>query len=345
VIVLFNKIIMKKILVLMMLAVCVQAEMFGKKAEPAVVVLSDGTKVTEGQIVTIGKMSFPNHYNYIKTAYRYDEQNRRWLYSVVEKDLYGRQYVCRRLHTNTNIFYNDHIIANVVNNVSKATLLLLGSDESYQIDLLEAVRSGEIILSENPDKKNYREFTEELAFLNYLKLKSANLNDYKEEYLYRYMNDLYVKTHDDEFQYGDALKMAAQKMSSQLQSLNPDEVYSYKTVFMVGAYDDENKGFPIYLRDGYRTPVADVAYKERLILSKHIWKGLQREWLNFENVNILFYNISEFGFLKVDKDFAESFIRRRKDDWGTVKRDVYAKINFKVKELTDNDVKNMSKEQ
>ncbi|MBR6310402.1 MAG: DUF4852 domain-containing protein [Paludibacteraceae bacterium] len=328
---------MKKILVLMMLAVCVQAEMFGgfwnNASKNKFVVLESGDTLRVGDTLQVGVphknlMYGTDRYEFIKreggapsnTAIQYVQQ---------EKNIMFRKMIIRNVwHNEPTIFRNPVDVVEIGGNA-----LFSG----YFVDINNAIRYAEIALKMNDHPTNYQTMTDTLAFAFYVKDRENEIDKYMEEYAYRFQNDLFNKNIEDEFEYSRVLRLAKNELLSKMNALEYGKTYSVLTNLKVGNYDFKNHGFPLYDKRGY--PLEQDTLMLTIVHESGSRESNMKKFSLYGRLHLLLVNIKDFGFLQIAEDEANYFVKRRKNDWlNSVDREVYARINFKVKHLSENEL-------
>ena len=270
----------------------------------------DGTAFTELDTIILGSPYKGNYYSTIKEYYYNSKYSNG--YKKVNHNLTNLKVPIRSIHKNTAIFSDDVVILKVGNKgVLKA---------KYHINIEEAVKKGEvIILSKEKTKIVSTHIEDDLVFCNYVKQSGENIDGNKEEYLFRFKNDLYDKTHEDEFEYHSSLKKGKDELTIKLDSLSDSTVYYLNAELNFQQYDFENKGFPLNEKD--------IAFN----LLRRVSTFSSNSKAEYSKIVLKINNFANFAFLHMSPEDAKSLIARRKDTGGRVNRELYARIYFTVK--------------
>ncbi len=271
----------------------------------------DGSKFTEKDSITIGYPSgYNSSYKSIKEYY-YEGQYSNG-YREVKINLNSIKIPIINIYRSSEVFYNDKVIVKV----GEKGLL----KPKYHIDIETAVQNGEVIVKSNTKTSLISTFmSENLAFTNFHKLHGNTARADREEYLFRFQNDLYDKTHEDEFQFQSALKSAEKELTQLALTADTSTIYSIGTSVNLQKYDFDNEGFPINEKE--------ISFKLLSPVSR-IWNNSNRD---LKPIYLALDNFKNFTFLTISPESSESFITRRKDKYGNVDRKVFIKIFYKLK--------------
>lgn len=185
------------------------------------------------------------------------------------------------------------------------------SGYSLLININEAIKSGEIILSKKNDSfGECISFTDTVALLYKIIQKQKPVSDYSMEYLYRFKNENYKKFKQDEFELDNQKQMVNEQINTDIKTFNDSTVFVLKLELNFKNYDFQTQSFPI-----------DYIDKQ--------FEVIKSEFPQYTQTKIVFTNSSAFENLKMEKDNAGSLIKRRKDKYGNVNRKIYAKVYFK----------------
>jgi hypothetical protein len=165
-----------------------------------------------------------------------------------------------------------------------------------------------------PQGTDKDDLTEKVAFLYYVNGASSS-DEFIEEYLFRYMNDIYTQTKNDEFEYRKSLNIAKEQLIQNLEQVDSSKKFNTVVQLTLGNYDFERKGFPIQ----EDSPAYIVVPRGEYEMFKY-----------FNLISLAFSNFTSFQFFKISEDDASQLIKRRKDNFGNINREVYAVINFKI---------------
>jgi hypothetical protein len=136
------------------------------------------------------------------------------------------------------------------------------------------------------------------------------------------MNNLYDNTREDEFDYHNSLNQAKSELTNNLKKIDFNKQFSINTKLSIGNYNFENHGFLLNEEKLNFNLVEKV---------KTIFTNAKSE---YPPIDIVFPNFEDFRFLEIEPDYANSFLKRRKDDYGNIDREVYVKLNFNIVNLT-----------
>lgn len=280
----------------------------------------DGTVYKVGDSVLIG---FNTGYNYYDNISELHVDQYGSSYQDVKKDISFKKYKIKSVGKDANLadkLYEDE----------NTIFLTIGTrgyfKEEYYVILEDAIRSGEIVSRIIPENQrtNYKRFSDTLSLLYYIKTTIIPVDKFKEEYLYRYINDLYTKTKEDEFEYHNALQTSKKEIEKKIQLLDFNTSYSISTTLNLDNYDFEYNGFKI----------TNETLSFKLVKAKTSTWGAPND---YPAISIVFPNYDKFRFISVYPQYANSFVKRRKDKYGNVDREVYARINFKILNVDDSE--------
>lgn len=264
----------------------------------------DGIIYRVGDSVTIGINSGYKSYDDIKERYSSG-------YRDVKKNLAFKRYLIKSIRKGGELaekmyWDSDDILMRF------GTKGFLGED--YYARINNAIKSGEII-SRLPTEGNWienKKLNDSIAFAYFVKSTSIPTEKFSEEYLYRFMNDLYKSSHEDEFEYHNSISKAKKELASILPNVDFSIDFSLYTTFYLDNYDFENKGFLIR------------AENPKYEVTKAV------NWSKYPAIHIVFPEFEKYRFVSIDPEMANSYVKRKKDKYGDVDRKVYAKINYKI---------------
>jgi hypothetical protein len=304
---------MKKILLVLCLSVGISS--FAQNTDEYV---SNGISFKVGDTIQIGRPSSGGYYTYIK---KYSSNSGA---EMINYDLSSTKYVICDIHVTSSTiakaFYSEK--SRIISFCTKGFLGM-----TYYADIDEALKNGEIILDLDKALRDSKKvistepfttdrLTDELAYLSFLKgLRTLSLEQFAEEYMYRYMNALYTRTHDDEFDYRKALTVAKNQLMLGIEQVNFTNSFNIFIRMTLKNYDFENGGFPTDIKDN---PMYE------LIGEKWDFK------VSLNSIGLTFADFKKLQFVKIPENEAKSFLEKMKDRDGTVNREVFAKVNFKV---------------
>ncbi len=196
----------------------------------------------------------------------------------------------------------------------------LGEDYYARMDY--AIKSGEIVsrLPSKDDFLKYDKLNDSIAFAYFVKSTSIPTEKFSEEYLYRFMNDLYTNSREDEFEYHNSVSKAKNILNSILSNVDFSQNFSLYTTFYLDNYDFENKGFLIRAEDP-KYKVANDA-----------------NWPKYPSIYLIFPEFEKYRFVSIEPEFANSYIKRKKDKYGDIDRKVYARINYKIVDVDESKI-------
>lgn len=273
----------------------------------------DGSVFTEMDTITLGYHTGYNSYQSIREYY-YDSKYSNG-YKDVKISLNNLKLPIISIYQSSDEFNQLKTIVYV----GKKGFL----KQKYYIDIESAVQNGEVIVKSNDKTKLISSpISEELAFIYYHVLSNKTLNISKEEYLFRFKNDLYNKTREDEFEYHSALKTSSNEIQLKVSEVDTNKIYSINTTVNLQKYDFNSEGFPINEKDATILLLKDVS---------QIWYNSKED---YSQLSISFLNFKNFAFLSYPPEEAKGFISRRKDKYGNIDRKVYIKIFFTINKAT-----------
>ena len=177
------------------------------------------------------------------------------------------------------------------------------------IEIETALKNGEVI-TEDELAKRYKErelLNDSTAFIHFIKRFDGETNEFWKDWLYTYRNDVYNRTHEDEFEFYGVVNEAGEHLLEAAEKLDNTTVYSANIKVELDDYDFSSKSFKFLWKGG--------AFN---IFRPSIWCKCELDEINLE-----LSNLSEFETLPVPFEQAKSFISNRKDRYGRVDRDVY----------------------
>ncbi len=265
----------------------------------------DGTVFSTGDTVTVGYNSGYNHYQYIAE--------------------YGTSYD----RATTNLTLKKYAIKSVNETYSKVAAVFYDRAQriitfgkkgilgvSYYADINEALRSGEIVVKDNPNALQFDALADSVAFAYFVKELKEPVKQFREEYLQRYFPKIYSSNRNDEFEFQKSLAKGEKGLVQGIEHHNFSQPYRLLTRLNLESYDFEKGGFPLQ-EENLRLNVVIPGYR-----LDHAGP--------YPATDIVFPNFSAFRFVQVDENEANGLLKRRKDRYGSVNREVYATINFEL---------------
>jgi hypothetical protein len=311
---------MKKILLVLCLSVGVSS-----LAQNPDEYVSNGISFKVGDTIQLGRPASGKYYRYVKTPFQYGV-------TAVEKDLSSRKYAISSLHETSpkvaSAFYKEGRI------IAFGTKGFSG--ETYYADIEEALKSGEIVLDLGKALRDSKKtIPAELtttstlaggaAFLSFVKgLNTIAVAQFAEEYMYRYMNVLYTRTHEDEFDRRKALLIAKNQLALGTERIDFANDFSIDIRLTLKNYDFENEGFPTNITDNSVYQVVRFDGK-------------------FSDISVMFIDIKKLQFVEMPEDEAKQLLEKMKDSSGAINRKVFAKVSFKVTHSEDKSSKNANR--
>lgn len=281
---------------------------------PKEYVAFDNSIFTQGDSVFIGFYSGYKGFNYVVQSYynsKFDNGYRKLKGNVV-----GTK------HQILDIYKDDKAIFDTSAYVLEVGVNGLLKGYKLYININQAVKSGEVILSQSPLKEPNRSiqyYTDSVAFLYRVKQSNKPVSDFALEYLFHFNNKSYKKYRNDEFELDNQKQIATEEIKRKLDQVADSTTYCIDVNLKFDNYDFSSMSFPL---DGYN--------KSYIVL-----KTLNRNV--HPSTHIVFINQEEFSRVMVEKEIANGFIKRKKDRYGNVDRTVYAKVYFKNTDTPSNE--------
>ena len=184
------------------------------------------------------------------------------------------------------------------------------------IEIEAALKNGEVITEDELSKRyNQRELLDDsTAFIHFIKRFDGETNEFWKDWLYTYKNDVYDRTHEDEFEFYGVVNKAGEQLLEAAEKLDNTTIYSANIKVELDGYDFSSNSFKFLWKGG----------------SFNIFRSLMGCKCTLDKINLELSNLSEFETLPVPFEQAKSFISNRKDRYGRVDRDVYLWVNFKL---------------
>ncbi|MDR2813501.1 MAG: DUF4852 domain-containing protein [Prevotellaceae bacterium] len=305
---------MKKFLLVLCLSV--GGSSFAQDADEYV---SNGISFKVGDTIQLGRPSGGSFYAYIKKHSPSSGPE------MIHDNLSSRKYVICDIHVTSSTvvkaFYRDP--PRVISFCTKGFWAM-----TYYADIDEALKNGEIILDLDKALRDSKKvmpaelltedrLANEIAFLSFVKgLRTFSLEQFAEEYMFRYMNALYTRTHDDEFDYRKALAIAKNQIALGIERIDSTNKFNVFIKMTLKNYDFENGGFPTDVTDN---PIYEVVD----------WSSL------FMPIGLTFADFRKLQSIKVPENEAKLFLEKMKDSYGMVNREVFAKIKIKITHSMD----------
>lgn len=184
------------------------------------------------------------------------------------------------------------------------------------VEIESALKNGEVI-TEDELSSRYKErslLDDSTSFIHFIKRFDGETNEFWKDWLYTYQNDVYDRTHEDEFEFYGVVNEAGELLLESAEKLDNTTIYSANIKVELDDYDFSSNSF------------------------KFLWKGgtfnifRSSTWCKctLDEINLELSNLSEFETLPVPFEQAKSFISNRKDRYGRVDRDVYLWVNLKL---------------
>ena len=271
--------------------------------EPKMYIAFDNSKFIQGDSIFIGFNSGYQKFQYI-VQYFYGEYNKGYK-QIDDKFVWTK-------HKILDIYKDKQKIWD-----TSAYVVEVGEKgffgERLYININQAIKYGEIILSQSPNSlynSQIQYYSDTVAFLFQVK-QSLKLNlDFSLEYLCRFNSKVYGKYKQDEFELDNQKQIASENLKNQISKINDTTIYYLNLKLNFDNYDFSSMAFPIEYKDSYT-----------IINSADYYK--------FPYTDLVFVNQKEFSMVQVNKDVANGFIKRKKDIYGNVDRTAFAKVYFK----------------
>jgi hypothetical protein len=295
---------MKRFLFLLLLNSCFVLG-FSQNTEPKVYITFDNSKFVQGDSIYLGYYSGYEKFDYVKEFYyngQYDKGYRR-----VSGKLVDTKHKILDIYKDVNAIWD-----------TSAYIIEVGETgflKGYKlyININQAIKNGEIVLSQSPFKvanRKLEEFSDSIAFLFRVKQSSKPVGDFALEYLYRFKNKTYEKYKQDEFELDNQKQIATETLKTLVSKIIDTTTYFLDLELSFDNYDFSTLSFPV---GGYGD----------------YYKVIESTWAYHPETGLVFVNQKELNRVAVDKPIANSFIKRRKNKYGEIDRKVYARIYFK----------------
>ncbi len=184
------------------------------------------------------------------------------------------------------------------------------------IEIETALKNGEVI-TEDELSKRYKEralLDDSTAFIHFIKRFNGETNEFWKDWLYTYRNDIYDRTHEDEFEFYGVVNEAGEFLLEAAEKQDNTTVYSANIKVELDDYDFSSNSFKFLWKGG----------------SFNIFRSSTWCKCELDEISLELSNLSEFEILPVPFEQAKSFITNRKDRYGHVNRDVYLWVNLKL---------------
>jgi hypothetical protein len=304
---------MKNFLLVLCLSVGVSS--FAQNSDEYV---SNGISFKVGDTIQIGRPSGGGNYIYVrKYSSNYGTE-------MINYNLSSKKHVICDIHVTSSAvvetFYrkNPRVISFCTKGFSGVT---------YYADIDKALKEGEIVLDLDKALRDSKRvmptglfatnrLADEVAFLSFVKgLRTSSLEQFAEEYMYRYMNALYTRTHEDEFDYRKALTIAKNQVALGIEQIDFTNDFNIFIRITLKNYDFENGGFPTDLQDGT------------------VYEPI--EWNKFSAIGVTFVDFKKLQFVQVSENEAKSFLEKMKGSDGAINRTVFANVKLKITHSMD----------
>lgn len=151
----------------------------------------------------------------------------------------------------------------------------------------------------------------------YLRLDTTLMpEDIVDGYMETYRPEVWSRFKDDEFELEDKRAETLKMMKDVIAAANPNEVFTIQTRFEFGDYNFGAEKFDF-------RPLADGLY----FRVNNCCNSLPRE------VKVFFSNAASIDGIPMEKAKAKAFLAARKSSYGTVDREVLAKMTIRAKEV------------
>jgi len=255
-----------------------------------------------GDTVVFGYKSNPKTgiYQHIK-EYNYNNS----IYSGVPIDNFGKYAIIIDIIKDDNIFYNYNDSIIVVGKKGLRGFKLF-------VNINEAIKSGEVISlydrSLKPDITTPAMSDTATFVLNVL----VNKVDLEKNIIDSYLREFdkeYRNYANDEFAYNEKLAESEPYIRTLINNYDTTTKYYINHKVSFGEYNFDNNSFDItyYPEDEYELGAFFIGF-------------------NKYNRKLKLVNIEEFKKIRIDPTIANKFIKRRKNEYGKINRNVYLKV-------------------
>ena len=229
----------------------------------------------------------------------------------------------RSRFTEINDKTNDYslapfIVAKIFKSSDGKIILSDGGIFPNFIDIAEALENGEVITKDElSNRYRYKEralLDDSTAFIHFIKRFDGETNEFWKYWLCRYRNDVYNRTHEDEFEFYGVVNEAGEFLLDAAEKLDNTTIYSTKIKVKLDNYDFSSNSFKFLWKGG----------------AFNIFRPSSRCSSTLYAIRLELSNLSRFETLPVPFEQAKSFISNRKNRYGLVDRDVYLWVNWKL---------------
>lgn len=260
----------------------------------------DGSTFTVGDSIKIGIAS-GNIGSYL---YIHNSSLRRISYNQ-----YKQKYLIKRIHPNSS----RHGFAGSPTVIEVGTRGLLGI--TYHISIDNAIRNGEVILKEYPNKILSNPISPQQTFA--YNVNTTKSDSYEEEYLIRFHNDEYKKKRNNEFEFNSLLRRSREEVNKIYSETDYSQTFTTFMEVELGDYDFNEQAFFLEIRE---------------LAPRLLPLILQMGQKDLNAIAVYFTNYDEFKKLSINEEEAHSFIKRRTSERGAINRKVYIRIEYKLTE-------------
>lgn len=192
--------------------------------------------------------------------------------------------------------------------------------KKYYANIIMALQNGEIILNKAPSNTlNAEILTDSLVFLLKTKTSKLPLRNFAEEALFRLHPDKFEKTKNDEFDFNSAVNESLSELNNFVNNISLERTFYTRIDLESGNYDFNVSAFPVTKWEIYQ-------FGDAKMTDKSLYSSNQ----------LVFINADDCSLVPVDKQTANGFIKRRKNDQGYIDRRIYAKVYFNIVEIPQN---------
>jgi hypothetical protein len=298
------------------------------------VVISNGLTLKVGDTIQVGASSASIVFQHIRALYSQEYS----IYDLVSTDKNLSFHKC----IVTSIDVTNPDIKQAFKDKSKNRIISFSISDNtsnrkgiryrpynFYADIENALKSGEIIIKMN-EAPTADLLNDSLAFLYFAKGIKVSPDSLVEEYLYRYMSELYTKTYNDEFEYQNALNTAKTQLLQNIEQVALGKTYYIYKPLILGNYDFNKGGFPV--QEAEKEKEKDKrTFSIIPEIDSHDFDAffdVIPKFLPLCSIEFVFLNFNDFQFVKVPEQEARTLLKRRKDEDGYIDREVYAIINF-----------------
>ncbi|BEM75216.1 hypothetical protein SME36J_46390 [Serratia marcescens] len=164
------------------------------------------------------------------------------------------------------------------------------------------------------------DFSYDNTIIAYLKLnENVKPQDVVDGYMKMYRPTVWQKNHNDEFEMEGKRKETIDIIEKKISDMDLNKSFTIRTQLQFGDYDFTKKAFSF-------SPLTGSTYYH---VDKCCYSGITN------TVNVFFDNGDIITDFSISEDKAKQFLAARKDKQGFINRNVFAVIDFTMKESTE----------